>query len=131
MYVFWSFRCFRDWFRSFIKIFFIAGFSSVFVRFFLHFLGVYKKFVIYFHKLLLFIRLFQFFSTHWRFVLILWEFSVNFKDFYEFFEILWIFLDFMGHSWLVLDYYISFLVFSVLRDWFRSFIKIFFIICFS
>ena len=39
---------------------------------------------------------------------------MNFKDFCEFFEVLNIFLDFMACSSLVLDFYVSFLVFLVL-----------------
>ena len=39
---------------------------------------------------------------------------MNFTGFCEFEEVLWIFLDFMACSSLVLDFYVSFLVFSVL-----------------
>ena len=37
---------------------------------------------------------------------------MNCKDFCEFFEVLWIFLDFRACSSLVFYYYVSFLVFS-------------------
>ena len=36
---------------------------------------------------------------------------MNFAGFCEFYEVLWIFLDFMTCSSLVLDFYVSFLVF--------------------
>ena len=114
MYHSWSFRYCRGLFFIVDKICLIFGFSYVFLRFFLGFLGTYEKFMIYCYKLLLFIRLFHFFSTHWWFVLILWEFSVNFTGFCEFEEVLWIFLDFMACSSLVLDFYVYFLAFSVL-----------------
>ena len=39
---------------------------------------------------------------------------MNFKDFFEFLEVIWIVLDFMACSSLFLAYYVSFLVFSVL-----------------
>ena len=71
-------------------------------------------------------RLFQLFSTHWRFVFILCEFFVNFIDFCEFVEVLWIFLDFLACSWLGLDFYVSFLGFlAIVEIDFRSLIKIF------
>ena len=101
-------------FRSRITIFWNFGFSYVFQRFFLGFLGFYKKFVTYSRKLLLFNRLFQFCSAYWRFVLILFEFSMNFKDLSKFWEVLWIFLDLMECSWFGLGFYVSFLVFWVL-----------------
>ena len=100
--------------RSLIQIFWNFGFSYVFQRFFLGFLGFYKRFVTYSYKILLFIRLFQFCSAYWRFVLILCEFSMNFKDLSKFWEVLWIFLDLMECSWFGLGFYVSFLVFWVL-----------------
>ena len=39
---------------------------------------------------------------------------MNSKEFCEFLEVLWIFLEFRACSSLVFDYYVSFLVFSVL-----------------
>ena len=38
---------------------------------------------------------------------------MKFKDFSEFFKVLWIFLDFMACFLLVLDFYVSFSVFSM------------------
>ena len=101
-------------FRSLITIFWNFGFSYVFQRFFLGFLGFYKRFVTYSYKLLLFIRLFQFCSACGRFVLILCEFSMNFKDLSRFWEVLWIFLDLMECYWFGLGFCVSFLVFWVL-----------------
>ena len=77
-------------------------------------MGVYKKFLIYFSKLMIFLDFFgpiQFLEDLFWF---LWEFSVNFKYFSQFFYVSWIFLDFMGYSWLVIGVLCIFLVFPML-----------------
>ena len=130
MYLFRSFRCHQDWFRSFIIIFLIVGFFSVLLRFFLSFLGTYRKVVIYFYKLLFFIRLFWFFSVHWRFVLTLSEFSVNFKDFCKFLAVLWIFLGFIACSSLVFDFRYLFWSFGCFRDYFNPLWRLFLLLGF-
>ena len=114
MYLFWSFRRLQDGFKSFIKSFFYFWVFLRFSKILTYFIGSLQEVLDLFLKINDFFGLFRFFSAHWRFVLILWEFSVNIKDFSQFFYVSWIFLDFMGYSWLVLEFLCIFLVFSML-----------------
>ena len=88
---------------------------TVFILRFLKFLKIFPQFVASLEEICdLFLEIITIYPTHCEFVLVLWEFYVNFKDFSEFFEVLWIFLDFMTCSSLVLDFDAPFFVFSVL-----------------
>ena len=130
IYLFSSFRCFGDWVWIVYKDFLIIW---VFLMFFYDFssvlLGVYKKFVIYFSEIIAF---YPTLSIFFRFIEDFFWFSESFlwtlKDFCEVFEVLW---DLFGPYRYVLDSVLDFDVslsglFGAIRDWFRSFIKIFF-----
>ena len=106
----------------------------VFLRFskiLIYFIGSLQEILVLFLKSNAFFKLFRFFSVYWRFVLILWEFSVNFKDFSQFFKVSWTFLEFMGCSWLVLEFFMYLLgLFDAFEIEFGSFKKIFWLLCF-
>ena len=117
-------------FGSFIKIFWLLGFLKFFYDFSSVFWELIRNswfisrnfcFLSEFFDSFRFIEDFFWFCESFLWIL---KISVNF------FRFLWIFWNFMACSWLVADFYISFLVFSVLRDWFRLFIKSFYFLGF-
>ena len=125
---FWSFQCVRDWFRSFIKIFWLLGF----LKFFYDFSWVFWELIRNswfisrnYYFLSDFFDSFQFIEDlFWFCESFLWILNIS----ANLFRFLWIFWNFMICSWLVVDFYVSFRCF---RDWFRSFINIFLIVGFS
>ena len=126
----------RDLFQSFSKILVIVGFSYVFLRFFLGFLRVDMKLLIYLKKLFIFIYLFGLISVHSRFQLIILRVSCGiWKCKWIIFGSYESFLEFMACAWLIYENFGIWLIclgsFGWFIDLFRSFSKIVVIVVFS